>query len=218
MSSTTAAQRFNMVESQIRTNDVTDLRVQEALREIPRERFVPASKRAVAYADAALELVPGRFLLEPRVYAKLLQLAEIQPGDKALDVGCTTGYSTAVLGRLAAKAIGLEEDADLVRVASDMAPAVSGGNVQIVQGALAQGYKGAAPYDVIFINGAVERAPEALLGQLADGGRLVAVLREGTQGRGVIWRKEDGHVGHWASFDGAAPVLAGFRQPTGFVF
>ena len=122
--SNAAAQRFNMVESQVRANDVTDIRVQEALRAVPRERFVPAAKRAIAYADAALELVPGRFLLEPRVYAKMLQLAEIRPGDKALDVACATGYSTAVLARLAAKVIGIEEDADLVRVATDMVPAV----------------------------------------------------------------------------------------------
>jgi protein-L-isoaspartate(D-aspartate) O-methyltransferase len=216
--SNAAAQRFNMVESQVRANDVTDIRVQEALRAVPRERFVPASKRAIAYVDAALELVPGRFLLEPRVYAKLLQLAEILPGDSALDVGCATGYSTAVLARLAAKVIGLEEDADLVRVATDMIPAVGMGNVMVVQGALAQGYKGGAPYDVIFINGAVERAPEALLSQLAEGGRLVTVLRAGTQGRAVLYRKEDGHVGHWASFDAGAQVLAGFRQPAGFVF
>lgn len=218
MMSNAAAQRFNMVESQVRANDVTDVRVQEALREVPRERFVPAAKRAVAYADGPLELVPGRFLLEPRVYAKLLQLAEIQPGDTVLDVGCATGYSTAVLARLAAKVIGLEEDADLVRVATDMAPAVGAGNILIVQGALAGGYKGAAPYDVIFINGAVEAAPTALLGQLAEGGRLVTVLREGTQGQAVLYRKEDGQIGHWAGFDAAAQVLAGFRQHAGFVF
>ncbi|MGH6870898.1 MAG: protein-L-isoaspartate O-methyltransferase family protein [Rhizomicrobium sp.] len=216
--SNAAAQRHNMVESQIRANDVTDVRVQQALRDVPRERFVPASKRAVAYVDGPLELVPGRFLLEPRSYAKLLQLAEIQPGDRALDVGCATGYSTAVLARLAAKVIGLEEDADLVRAASDMAPAMGAGNILIVQGPLTGGYKAGGPYDVIFINGAVERAPEALLAQLAEGGRLVAVLRAGTQGRAVIWRKEDGHIGQWQTFDAAAPILSGFRQPAGFVF
>jgi protein-L-isoaspartate(D-aspartate) O-methyltransferase len=216
--SNAAAQRFNMVESQVRANDVTDVRVQEALRAVPRERFVPAAKRAIAYVDAPLELVPGRFLLEPRVYAKMLQLAEIQPGDKALDVGCATGYSTAVLARLAAKVIGIEEDADLVRVATDMIPAVGTGNVLVVQGALADGYKAGGPYDAIFINGAIERAPEALLGQLAEGGRLVAVLRHGTQGRAVLYRKEDGHIGHWAAFDAGATILAGFRQPAGFVF
>ncbi|HEX3674298.1 MAG TPA: protein-L-isoaspartate O-methyltransferase [Rhizomicrobium sp.] len=213
-----AAQRLNMVDSQIRTNDVTDVRVQEALRTVPRERFVPAARRAVAYQDGPLELVPGRSLMEPRVYAKLLQLAEIRPEDKALDVGCTTGYSTAVMARLASRVIGLEEDADLVRVATDMVPAVGLANVQIVQGALAGGHRAGAPYDVIFINGAIEQAPDALLAHLAEGGRLVAVQRNGTQGQAVLYRKEDGHVGRWASFDAAAAVLAGFRQPAGFVF
>ncbi|HTQ15143.1 MAG TPA: protein-L-isoaspartate O-methyltransferase [Rhizomicrobium sp.] len=216
--SNAAAQRFNMVESQVRTNDVTDVRVQEALMAVPRERFVPASKRAVAYMDAPLELVTGRFLLEPRVFAKMLQLAEIRPSDSVLDVGCATGYSSAVLARVAARVVGLEEDADLVRAASDMAPSLGGGGITIVQGALAEGHRAGAPYGVIFINGAIERVPDALLSQLADGGRLVAVLREGTQGRAVIWRKEDGHVGYWQAFDAAAPVLAGFRQPAGFVF
>ncbi|HEY2071628.1 MAG TPA: protein-L-isoaspartate O-methyltransferase [Rhizomicrobium sp.] len=213
-----AAQRLNMLESQIRTNDVTDIRVQEAMGDVPRERFVPAAKRAIAYLDGPLELVPGRFLLEPRVFAKMLQLAEILPTDRILDVGCATGYSSAVLARLGAKVTGLEEDADLVRVASDMAPAVGAGNVQVVQGALSGGYKAGGPYDVIFINGAVEKAPEMLLGQLAEGGRLVTVLRDGPQGKAVLYRKQDGHVGHWASFDAAAAILAGFRQPAGFVF
>jgi protein-L-isoaspartate(D-aspartate) O-methyltransferase len=212
-----ATQRLNMLESQVRANDVTDIRVQAALGEVPRERFVPAAKRAIAYADGPLELVPGRFLLEPRSFAKMLQLAEIKPTDKVLDVGCATGYSTAVLARLAAKVIGLEEDADLVRVASDMIPAV-GANVQVVQGALAGGHRAAAPYDVIFVNGAIEKAPEALLAQLAEGGRLVTVRQEGAQGRAVLYLREDGHVGHRATFDVAAPILAGFRQPAGFVF
>ncbi len=213
-----AAQRLNMVDSQIRINDVTDVRVQDALRTVPRERFVPAGRRGVAYQDGPLELVPGRFLLEPRVYAKMLQLAEIRPADKALDVGCLTGYSTIVLARLAAKVTGLEEDADLVRIASETIPAVGASNAMVVQGQLAGGYKGGAPYDVIFINGAIEKAPDALLDQLAEGGRLVAVLRDGAQGRAVLYRKEDGHVGNWASFDAGASILAGFRQPAGFVF
>jgi protein-L-isoaspartate(D-aspartate) O-methyltransferase len=213
-----AAQRLNMVESQVRANDVTDVRVHAAMGEIPRERFVPAAKRAVAYADAGIELVPGRFLLEPRTFAKMLQLAEIAPGDSVLDVGCATGYSTAVLAKLAVRVIGLEEDADLVRVASDMLPAVGASQSRVVQGALASGYKSAAPYDVIFVNGAVEHVSEALLAQLAEGGRLVTVLQHGPQGRAALFLREDGHVGHRAAFDASAPILVGFRQPAGFVF
>jgi len=213
-----AAQRLNMVESQVRANDVTDVRIHAALREVARERFVPAARRAIAYAEAGVELVPGRFMLEPRSFAKMLQLAEIAPGDSVLDVGCATGYSTAVLAKLAARVIGLEEDADLVRVASDMLAAVGARNTAVVQGALAGGHAAAAPYDVIFIDGAVERVPDALLAQLADGGRLVTVLQHGPQGRAALFLREDGHVGHRAAFDACAPLLAGFRQPAGFVF
>jgi protein-L-isoaspartate(D-aspartate) O-methyltransferase len=213
-----AAQRLNMVESQVRANDVTDVRVHAAMRAVPRERFVPATKRAVAYADAAIELVPGRYLLEPRTFAKMLQLAEIAPGDSVLDVGCATGYSAAVLGKLAARVIGLEEDADLVRVASDMLAALGAANARVVQGALAGGHAAAAPYEVIFIDGAVERVPDALLAQLAEGGRLVSVLQRGPQGRATLFLREDGHVGQRAAFDASAPLLAGFRQAAGFVF
>jgi protein-L-isoaspartate(D-aspartate) O-methyltransferase len=213
-----AAQRLNMVESQVRANDVTDVRVQAALGAVLRERFVPAIRRGTAYVDAAVELVPGRYLLEPRTFAKLLQLAEILPGDKVLDVGCATGYSTAVLAKIAHDVIGLEQDADLVRIASDMIPAVGAANVRVIQGGLAQGYPAGAPYDVILIDGAVEQIPEALLAQLAEGGRLVTVIQQGAQGRATVFLRQDGHVGHRAAFDAAAPILAGFRQPAGFVF
>ena len=114
------AQRLNMVESQVRTNDVTDVRIQDAMREVPRERFVPSAKQALAYADTVVEVVPGRFLLDPRTFSKLAELAEIEPTDRILDVGCASGYSAAVLARLAHEVIGLEEDAELVRVATDL--------------------------------------------------------------------------------------------------
>ena len=118
------AQRTNMVELQVRANDVTDIRIHEAMRDVPRERFVPAAKRGIAYADVPVEVVPNRYLLEPRTFSKLIQLAQIAATDSVLDVGCVTGYSTAVIARLAARVIALEQDADLVRVASDMVPAV----------------------------------------------------------------------------------------------
>jgi len=113
-----AAQRLNMVDSQVRTSDVLDVRIQEAMRTIPRERFVPASGQALAYADTIVEVVPGRFLLDPRTFSKLAELAEILPTDRILDVGCASGYSTAVLARIGREVVGLEEDAELVRVAA----------------------------------------------------------------------------------------------------
>lgn len=213
-----AAARANMVESQVRTNDVTDTRVQRALREVPREKFVPGAKRGIAYADSAIEVVPGRYLLDPRNFARLLQLATIAPTDTVLDVGCATGYSTAVLARMARTVVGLEQDADLVRMASEMVPAAGATNATVVQGSLSEGHRGKAPYDVIFLNGAIERTPDSLLAQLAEGGRLVAIIQTGAQGMAHLFERNGSHFGSRAAFDGSAPKLAGFGQPVGFVF
>ena len=169
----TATQRANMVEGQVRTNDVTDPRVYGALREVPRERFVPTAKRALAYADVPVEIAPGRFLLDPRTFGKMLQLAAIKPTDHVLDVACGTGYSAVVLGKIAKSVIALEQDADLVRVASDMVPSSGAANVTVVQGGLTEGVIAKAPYDVILIEGAVDAVPDQLLAQLAEAGRLV---------------------------------------------
>lgn len=213
-----AAARANMVESQVRTNDVTDVRVQHALREVARERFVPTAKRGIAYADSAIEVVQGRYLLDPRNFARLLQLATIAPSDTVLDVGCATGYSTAVLARLAKVVIGLEQDADLVRMASEMVPTAGATNATVVQGSLSEGHRAKAPYNVIYLNGAVEKVPDALLGQLAEGGRLVAIIQSGAQGMAHLFERNNGHIGSRGAFDAAAPKLAGFGQPVGFVF
>jgi protein-L-isoaspartate(D-aspartate) O-methyltransferase len=213
-----AAQRRNMVESQVRANDVTDVRVCNAMREVPRERFVPTAKRTIAYADGPIEVVANRYLLDPRTFSKLAQLAEISAGDTVLDVGCATGYSTAVLAKIAARVMGLEQDADLVRVASDMVPAVGAPNATIVQGSLADGYRGGAPHDVIFVNGAIEAVPDALVGQLAEGGRLVAVVKTGEMSRATLYLRQHGRIGSRVSFDAWAPLLAGFRRKAGFVF
>jgi len=210
-------QRVNMIESQVRTNDVTDVRIQEAMREVPRELFVPSAKQAVAYADTAVEIVSGRFLLDPRTFSKLAQLAEIEPTDRILDVGCGSGYSTAVIARLAGTVIGLEEDAELVRVASDTLGAL-GVPARVTQGSLARGYRVGAPYDVIFVNGAVEIPPENLLEQLAEGGRLVTVLRNGPQGRANVFLREHDRISSRAAFDSTVPMLPGFQRPKSFVF
>ncbi|MEJ1969706.1 MAG: protein-L-isoaspartate O-methyltransferase [Rhizomicrobium sp.] len=187
-----AAQRFNMVETQVRTNDVTDTRVQQVMNTVARERFVPAAKRALAYADVPVEVAQGRYLLDPRTFAKMLQLAQLKGSDSALDVACGTGYSSVVIGRIVRSVIALEQDADLVRIASDMIPAGGASNVTVVQGGLTEGYKAKAPYDVIFINGAVEAVPDQLLAQLGEGGRLVAVLRDGGTGPRPSLRAREG--------------------------
>src|SRR5882757_4244622 len=142
-----ATQRFNMVETQVRTNDVTDPRIHAAMSAVAREQFVPAARRAVAYADVPVEVSPGRFLLDPRTFGKLLQLASLRGGDSVLDIACGTGYSSVVIGRIVKTVTALEQDADLVRVASDMIPAAGGTNVTVVQGGLTEGVKAKAPFD-----------------------------------------------------------------------
>ena len=202
-----ATQRLNMVDTQVRTNDVTDPRIHEAMVDVPRERFVPATKRALAYADVPVEISPHRFLLDPRSFAKLLTLADVRPGDRVLDVGCATGYSAAVLARLGKSVTALEQDADLVRVASDMLTAVGATNATVVQGSLIDGFKRNAPYEVIFVDGAIEAPPETLLGQLAEGGRLVAVVLGSSGARAHVFLREKGRIGSRADFDADVPVL-----------
>ena len=209
--------RFNMVEAQIRTSNVTDPRVHAAMGAVARERFVPSASRALAYADVPVAIAQGRYLLDPRSLAKLLQLAQITPEDRVLDVACGTGYSAAVLARMAREVVALEHDADLVRIASELLANVVG-KVELVQGGLVEGVKAHAPFDVILVNGAIEQAPETLLGQLAEGGRLVAVMREAGQARAWLFVKQNGQVGRRPDFDADVPLLAGFKNAMGFVF
>ena len=213
-----SVQRLNMVDTQVRTNDVTDPRIHDAMRTIERERFVPEAKRSLAYADLALEIAPGRFLPDPRTFAKLLQLADVRSTDSVLDVACATGYSTVVIAKLAGRATGLEHDAELVRIASEAIRASQVANAGVVQGGLTEGLPRQAPFDVIFINGAVETVPDALLAQLAEAGRLVAVVRSEGQSRAQLFLKDKGHIGCRADFDSGVPLLAGFRKAVGFVF
>jgi protein-L-isoaspartate(D-aspartate) O-methyltransferase len=210
------AARFNMVETQIRPSHVTDDRLLAAMMAVPREKFLPGAARALAYADVPVAMAPGRYLLDPRSFAKLVQLAAIESTDRVLDVGCGTGYSAAVLARLSQEVVALEQDADLVRAASQLLANVVG-KVEVVQGGLVEGVKDRAPFDVIFVNGAIEQVPDTLLGQLAEGGRLVAVLKDG-QSRAWLYLKENGQVGRRPDFDADVPVLAGFKKAMGFVF
>lgn len=213
-----AAQRANMVMSQIHANGVTEAAILDAFGNVPREHFVPAEKRSVAYADAPVQIVHGRWLLEPRTFAKLIELGEVDHADTVLDVGCVTGYSTAVLAQLARRVVGLEQDVDLVRIASEKLREAEVHNAAIVQGSLAEGARGNGPYNVIVIEGGIEQTPQRLLAQLADGGRLVAILQRQAQGHAIVYLNEGGRIGHRLTFDACAPVLNGFREPAGFVF
>ena len=217
-----AQARRMMVEGQVRTSDVTDLALIDAMLAVPRERFVPADQEKLAYLDLDLPVgqAPGqgsRRMLKPMVLAKLIQAAELQPEDVVLDVACATGYTAAVLARLAARVTALEEDAALAAVAkralSDLAP----GNVAVVTGPLTAGWLAGAPYDVILLEGATEIVPRSLFSQLRDGGRLLCV--EGRNpGKAMVYRSVAGDVTGRPIFDAAAPLLPGFVEPPAFVF
>jgi len=214
-----AAARLNMVESQIRTNKVTDPGIVKAFEAVPREMFVEEAQRGFAYVDEDLELAPGRYLMEPMVLARLLQAAAAQPGDMVLDIGCATGYSTAVLAQLAETVVGVECDRGLMDGANRTLNALDVDNAVVVNGPLDLGYQKQAPYDVIVFQGAVCEVPDEIKHQLADGGRLVAVVCDAAGiGRGtVIQRSGDSFSGR-RLFDAATPLLPGFAREAGFVF
>lgn len=216
-----AAARRMMVDGQVRTADVTDPRLLAAMLELPRERFFPEDKAALAYLDTDVAVsepgLPVRRLLKPMVLAKLLQIAEIGASDRALDVGCGSGYSTALLSHLAGFVVGLEEDEILARRASDALAEARVANAKIVTAALARGCAAEGPYDVIVLQGAGEVVPAALFDQLKDGGRLACVLGQGP-GKAMLYRKIEGEVSGRPVFDAAAPLLPGFTRPPAFVF
>jgi protein-L-isoaspartate(D-aspartate) O-methyltransferase len=213
-----AAQRSNMVAAQLRPNDVTDARIRSAMATIPRERFVPQALQPVAYMEGCIPLKQGRVLLDPRALGKLLQLAAIAPDDVVLDVGCGTGYSSAVLSLIAARIFALEEDQELAARAGDNLRAFGASNVMVIGGVLAKGCPGHAPFDVILLNGAIDCEPSALLSQLKDGGRLVAIRRDGAAGHAQLYLNHEGAIGERSAFDAQAPVLPGFEKPPRFVF
>jgi protein-L-isoaspartate(D-aspartate) O-methyltransferase len=214
-----AAARLNMVESQIRTNKVTDPRIVEAFEAVPRELFVDEAKRGFAYVDEDLEVAPGRYLMEPMVLARLLQAAAPQPTDMVLDIGCATGYSTAVLAQLAETVVGRESEPDLAELANRTLNALDADNAVVVEGPLEEGYPKQAPYNVILFQGAVSEVPLAVKRQLAEGGRLVAVIcDEAGIGRGTVIRRSGENFSGRTLFDAATPVLPGFERAAGFVF
>jgi protein-L-isoaspartate(D-aspartate) O-methyltransferase len=222
-----AAARRMMVDGQVRTADVTDLRLLAAMLELPRERFFPDDKASLAYLDLDAPVsAPGqpvRRLLKPMVLAKLIQAAGIAASDHVLDVGCASGYSTALLSHLAGSVVGLEEDAALARQAADAMSWAGKSwadlpNAKIVTGPLAQGCAGEGPYDVILLQGSAEVIPPALFDQLKNGGRLIGVLGRGPQGKAMFYRRADGDISGRPVFDAAAGALPGFAKPPDFVF
>jgi protein-L-isoaspartate(D-aspartate) O-methyltransferase len=214
------AARLAMVESQLRTNTVTHPGVLAAFIELPRERFVPVGLHDSAYVDEDIPLKPGRFLMEPMVLARLIQLASVGPKDKALVIGAATGYAAAAVALLAQSVVAVEADRELATQARANLAALNLANASVAEGPHEQGHKPGAPYDVILLDGAAAEIPRSLSDQLAEGGRLVAVLRaRGARvGQATVTTRQGATLGRRTAFDSGTPYLPGFTPAPGFVF
>lgn len=218
-------QRSNMVDSQLRTYDVTDHRILQAMKDVPRETFVPASRRGIAYMDRDIMYdrdASGaeRYIMSPMTSARLIQLADIGGKDIVLVIGCTSGYLAAVLANLADSVVCLESDARLAQAAAARLEELRCDNAATVVGSLAEGYSKEGPYDVIILNGSVQEIPPALFDQLKENGRLVGIFATGEGGgRAQIYRKIGNRVAESrATFDAYAHPLPGFARKQSFVF
>jgi protein-L-isoaspartate(D-aspartate) O-methyltransferase len=197
---------------------VTDERLIEAIRSLPRERFVPDRARARAYLDDDVEIAPGRYLMEPMVTARLIQAADAKSEDIALVVGAGSGYAAALLANLANTVVALESEPALAQRASAVFAELAIDNAAVVEGALNAGCAKHAPYNVIYLDGAIEQVPSALTAQLAEGGRMVGVLLDRGVGRAALWVKSGNAISHRVLFDANVAPLPGFSAPARFVF
>jgi protein-L-isoaspartate(D-aspartate) O-methyltransferase len=214
--------RQHMVDGQVRPSDVTDIRIIDAMLAVPREAFVPASQRALAYLDLDLDVSEAasarRFLIKPVVIAKMLQAAGIGAGDKVLVAGSASGYTAALVARLAGQVTATESDPAQAEKAMAVLADLGLANLTFQPSAAAEGYPGAAPYDVIVLDGATEIVPERLYAQLAEGGRLVGVFAMTKPPRAMIVTRSHGDFGNRSLFDATAPVLPGLERVPAFVF
>lgn len=217
--------RRKMIEGQLVPANVLDAAVVDALAGLPRELFVPDALKGSAYVDENIEVSNGRHLIAPLLLARLLVLAEIKSTDRALDIGSATGYSTAVLAQIAEYVVSVESDSELSESARKRMSRLHLPNTEVVTGGLAAGYASGAPYDVVLINGAVEVIPQALIDQVADGGRVVGVQSivhlPGTRaglGKATVWRKDAGKLWPQVAFDASLPPLEEFAAKKEFVF
>ena len=214
-----ALARRRMVENQLRTNQIEDARVIAAMGRIPREMFVPAALKGLAYIDEDLPLGNGRHLMEPLVLARILQAASLGPQDVVLDVRCGNGYIAGVMSQLASTVIALESDPDLVAESSRLFAELELDNVVVVEGPLRDGYPKAGPYDVITFGGAVADVPEVMFNQLLVTGRIVAVIAPRPKiGKIKVLSRSDGDISQTESFDAFTPLLPGFEPVSKFTF
>ncbi len=216
--------RANMVDSQLRTTDVTSHSVLKAFLSVPREAFVPAGVRQIAYVDEDLQICPARdgrparYIMKASPLAKLLQLAAVSKEDVVLEIGGGCGYAAAILSQLAGSVVSLESDEALAAQATETLASLGYDNVAVVTGDLAKGYASEAPYDLIFLNGSVEEIPAALTDQLRDGGRLVVVVGYGNAAKATVYRRDGNSTSAATFFNASVKPLPGFAKAAEFVF
>lgn len=206
-----------MVDTQVRTQDVTKFNIIEAMLSVPREAYLPEALRHVAYMGENVTLEGGRVVLEPRTQGKMLDMLNVQPDEMVLDLGVGLGYSAAVLAHLAEAVVAVEDVESLAAEAQSTLSEHGVDNVAVIKGDLAAGSAKHGPYDVICVEGGVEQIPAALIDQLKDGGRIAAIFMDGALGECRIGHKWNGKITWRMMFNATAPVLTGFTKETGFV-
>ncbi len=211
-----SSRRLIMVDTQVRPSDVTKFPIIEAMLHVPREEFVPQERVEAAYVGENLPIGRGRVLLEPRTLAKMLDALDITPGDLVLDIGCGTGYSSAVIQRMAQAVIALEEDDDFLKTAEAAFARTESETVVLTKGALCDGAPDHAPYDVMILQGGIEEFPQVLVAQLQEGGRVAAVFMQGALGVVRLGIRNGDAIAWRDIFNAAAPVLPGFKKEQAF--
>jgi protein-L-isoaspartate(D-aspartate) O-methyltransferase len=211
--------RRTMVDCQVLPNNVTDQRIIDAMIELPREMFLPSAKRSVAYADKSLALGFGRFIIEPMVTARLMQTLELKSTDVALSIGAGTGYSLAILGRIVETVVAIEQVPSLAQNASKILSELGIDNVAIIDGPLADGAPKQSPYNVIFFDGAISEVPKAISTQLAEEGRLIAmIIKHNGICQAHLLTRNNGIISGRNIFEASTPLLPGFEHETTFIF
>lgn len=214
----TAEARQNMVDCQLRTNRVTDSALLAAMAELPREAFIPADLKDLAYSDGELKIAEGRSMLAPMTVARMLQCLEIRKKDVCLAIESAAGYAAAVMGHLSCAVFALHDDSNLTLQTGNICNQLGLDNVISVTGPLNEGWNKEAPYNAIFIDGTVEIVPDVIWDQMADGGRLVAIIEENGVGRATRFLKKGTSHSGLVQFDAKAHKLSNFRRPQNFVF
>ena len=213
--------RQQFVDNQVRPSEVTDRELVNAILSVPREMFVEPSEQPFAYSDLEIPMsdaAPDRRMIDPVQLARLLQALSVNPESKVMVVGCGTGYSAALLARIAGSVVAVEENEQLAARAADNLRLLGAANARVVRASLAEGCPGEAPYDAILVDGAVEVVPEALIGQLKPGGQLAVIEREERISRAMLYERFDEGASKWPQFEAWATLLPGFERPREFVF